>query len=90
MTAEPATQSIVPTSPNPVAPLVTQEPDFSDITFIGLILGLLLPQLLANRFKGMSTLEVIATLFDFLKVGTTFAVKQVSNLVKRYFPKPEN
>lgn len=83
-----ATQPILPATPLlPVAPIATKDPAFSGVTFIGLTLGLLLAPFLAKRFNGMSTSEVIATLFDFLKVGTTFAVKQVSNLVKRYFPK---
>ena len=55
----------------------------SGVTVIGLALGLLAAPFLARKFKGMSASEVIATIFDLLRVGLKFALKLLSGLRKR-------
>ncbi|HEY8094942.1 MAG TPA: copper oxidase [Methylobacter sp.] len=54
----------------------------SGVTVIGLAIGLLLAPLLAKKFKDMSPSEVVATVFDLLRIGIERIVKLLSGLVK--------
>jgi hypothetical protein len=52
---------------NAAAPAVaTQEPFISGVSVIGLAIGLLVAPFLAKKFKGMSSAEVVATIFQWL------------------------
>ncbi len=68
------------------APAVQQPPKedsiISGVTVIGLVIGLLLAPFLAKKFKGMSASEVVATIFDMVRIGVELAVKLLSKLVK--------
>jgi hypothetical protein len=50
---------------------------------IGLAFGLLLAPFLAKKFKGMSASEVVATIFDLLRMGVEAVVKLLTALIKR-------
>jgi len=62
---------------------VKEDSVISGVTVSGLALGLLLAPFLAKKFKGMRASEVIATMFDWLRVGIKSVVKLLSGLVKR-------
>jgi hypothetical protein len=68
------------------APAVQQPPQedsmISGVTVIGLVVGLLLAPFLARKFKGMSASEVVATIFDMVRIGVELAIKLLSKLVK--------
>jgi hypothetical protein len=74
---------IVAAQKAPVITPVKEDSVISGVTVIGLAIGLALAPLLARKFKGMSASEVVATLFDLLRVGIEAVVKLLSGLVKR-------
>ncbi len=79
-----AAAAVAPVKKAPVAPAPTNDDSLiSGVTVIGLAIGLLLAPFLAKKFKGMSASEVVATLFELLRVGIEFIVKMLTNLVKR-------
>jgi hypothetical protein len=69
----------------PVIQPVKEDSFISGVTVTGLAIGLLLAPFLAKKFKGMSISEVVATIFDLLRVGIKSVVKLLSGLVKRIF-----
>ena len=81
-------------SPPPVTTVPQDDSSISGVTVIGLALGLLAAPFLTRKFKGMSASEVVATIFDLLRVGIKFVVKLLSGLRKRISNKskilPEN
>jgi len=68
------------------APAAAQEQKdesmISGMTVIGLAIGLLLAPFLARKFKGMSTSEIVAYIFDLLRSAIELVVKFLSDLVK--------
>jgi len=74
---------IVVATKAPVITAVKEDSVISGVTVSGLALGLLLAPFLAKKFKGMRASEVIATMFDWLRVGIKSVVKLLSGLVKR-------
>ncbi|QPK62960.1 copper oxidase [Methylomonas sp. LL1] len=54
----------------------------SGVGVVGLAIGVLAAPFLAKRFKGMSTGEVIATVFEWISEGIGFAVDLVGKLLK--------
>ncbi|MEQ1620202.1 MAG: copper oxidase [Methylococcales bacterium] len=67
------------------AAATAQQPDdsfVSGITVIGLAIGLLLAPFLAKKFKGMTSAEIIAYIFDLLRVAIDYAVRVISALIK--------
>lgn len=76
------------------APAAQQQPKddsaISGVTVIGLAIGLLLAPFLAKKFKGMSPSEVVATIFDLIRSGISFAIKLLSGLIKRFFVNKDN
>ncbi len=67
----------------PVVQAPKEDSVISGVTVIGLAIGLLLAPFLAKKFKGMSASEVVATIFDWLRIGIELVVKLISDLVKR-------
>jgi len=55
----------------------------SGVPLIGLAIGLLLAPVLAKKFKGMSASEMVATIFNLLRVGNKFVVQLLSGLLNR-------
>jgi len=91
----------------PVAPIVapkviadsaaTQEVDsmFSGVTVIGLAIGLILAPFLAKKFKGMSASEVIAYVFENIRMVIDLIVNILTTLLNKILNKknktlPEN
>jgi hypothetical protein len=66
----------------PVIAQVKDESFISGVTVIGLAIGLVAAPFLARKFKGMSTSEVVATIFDLLRAGIEYAVKVITGLIK--------
>ena len=56
----------------------------SGVTVVGLAIGIIIGPFLANRFKGMSVGEVIATVFELISHSIGFAVELVAKLVKKF------
>ena len=73
---------VVAASPPPVTTVPQDDSSISGVTVIGLALGLLAAPFLTRKFKGMSASEVVATIFDLLRVGIKFVVKLLSGLHK--------
>ena len=78
-----ATPIVVASPPVPAVQTPKEASVISGVTVIGLAIGLLLAPFLARKFKGMSASEVVATIFDWLRIGIELVVKLVSDLVKR-------
>ncbi|MFI3185465.1 MAG: copper oxidase [Methylococcaceae bacterium] len=78
-----ATPIVVASPPVPAVQAPKEDSVISGVTVIGLAIGLLLAPFLARKFKGMSASEVVATIFDWLRIGIELVVKLVSDLVKR-------
>ena len=51
---------------------------------VGLAIGILVGPFLAKRFKGMSTGEVIATIFEWISHGIGFIVDLIRKLIKMF------
>lgn len=67
----------------------------SGVSVVGLAIGILVGPLLAKRFKGMSTGEVVATIFEWISLGIGFIVDLISKLIKMFssnksLPLPDN
>ncbi|RLA19536.1 MAG: copper oxidase [Gammaproteobacteria bacterium] len=54
---------------------------FSGLTVIGLAIGLLVAPLLARKFKGMGTGEVIAYILDLVKEAIDIIIKAINGLI---------
>ena len=78
-----ATPIVVASPPVTAVQAPKEDSVISGVTVIGLAIGLLLAPFLARKFKGMSASEVVATIFDWLRIGIEVVVKLVSDLVKR-------
>jgi hypothetical protein len=66
----------------PVIAPVKDDSVISGVTVVGLAIGLVAAPFLVRRFKGMSASEVVATIFDLLRTGIEYVVKQLSGLIK--------
>ena len=67
----------------PVKPVVVEEEsDFSGVTVIGLLLGVLVAPFLAKKFKGMTATEIVAYLFDLTNSLIELAITTVQRLIK--------
>ena len=66
----------------PVAEPVKEDSMISGVTVIGLAIGLIAAPFLARKFKGMSASEVVATIFELVRLGIEYAIKLVSSLIK--------
>ncbi|MDD5274693.1 MAG: copper oxidase [Methylovulum sp.] len=67
----------------------------SGVTVVGLAIGLLVAPFLARKFKGMSPSEIIATIFEMVRMVFDFVLGLLSRLIKRVSPNkdkilPEN
>ncbi|MFZ2725488.1 MAG: copper oxidase [Methylococcaceae bacterium] len=71
---DPAVSATAPTPAN-------EEPFMSGVTIIGLAIGLLLAPFLATKFQGMTTVEVITTVFKWLRIG----IDSIVGLLARVF-----
>lgn len=81
-----ATTSADPAVSATTAPTAAnEEPFMSGVTIIGLAIGLLLAPFLATKFQGMTTVEVITTVFKWLRTG----IDVIVGLVARIFS-PKN
>ncbi len=67
----------------PVIQPIKGNPVISGVPLIGLAIGLLLAPVLAKKFKGMSASEMVATIFNLLRVGNKFVVQLLSGLLNR-------
>ena len=56
----------------------------SGVSIVGLAIGILAGPLLAKRFKGMSTGEVIATIFEWISHAICFTVNLIGKLIKKF------
>ena len=84
-----AIQASLPTVPAPQAATdavanqaVEDESLLSGVGVVGLAIGILAGPFLARRFKGMSTGEVIATVFEWVSHGIGVAIDLISKLIK--------
>lgn len=71
--------AIVAAAPKPA--VTPESSSFSGVTVIGLALGLLLAPFLARKFKGMSSAEVVAYVFDLLRWAVELLVKLAVRLL---------
>lgn len=63
-------------------PVIAEESNFSGVTVIGLLLGVLVAPLLARKFKGMTPTEILAYLFDLTKSSIELAITTLQRLIK--------
>ena len=56
----------------------------SGVSIVGLAIGILVGPLLAKRFKGMSTGEVIATIFEWISHAVGFTINLISKIIKMF------
>ena len=62
--------------------VIAEESNFSGVTVIGLLLGVLVAPLLARKFKGMTPTEILAYLFDLTKSSIELAITTLQRLIK--------
>ena len=74
--------AVVEKSPVLVPALKQEDSVISGVTVIGLALGLLAAPFLARKFKGMSVAEVVAYIFDLIRVALGLVSKLVASLIK--------
>jgi hypothetical protein len=79
-----AAAAVIADKKTPVAQAQAPQEDsiISGVTVIGLAIGLLLAPVLAKKFKGMTASEVVATIFDLVRIGIDLVVKLLSSLIK--------
>ncbi|MGY6278290.1 copper oxidase [Methylomonas sp. MgM2] len=73
--------------PDNVAAPSTDGSFLSGVGIVGLAIGILVGPILAKRFKGMSTGEVIATIFEWISQAIGFTVNLISKLIKKFTDK---
>jgi hypothetical protein len=61
-------------------PASTDDSWVSGTTVIGLAIGLVVAPFLARKFKGMSASEIVASIFELLRIGLESIVKLISGL----------
>lgn len=81
-----AVEPVVAPVITPLAPVttavVTQEPFISGVSIIGLAIGLILAPFLAKKFKAMTAAEVVATVFQWLRIGIDIIVNLLRHLIR--------
>lgn len=82
-----AAASAVPAAGDKAAAPVADDSLISGVGVVGIAIGILAGPLLAKRFKGMSTGEVIATVFEWISHAIGFAIEMLGKLVKLFFGK---
>lgn len=78
---EPVVDTITPPVAKPPV-VVEDDNEFSGVTVIGLLLGVLVAPFLAKKFKGMTAAEIVAYLFDVSNSLIELAIATAQKLIK--------
>lgn len=65
-------------------PAASDDSLISGVSIVGLAIGILIGPMLAKRFKGMTTGEVVASIFEMLSQGIGFIIELIGKLIKMF------